>query len=99
MSKLLLSQVSNSQDRLVLVKFYADWCGPCLMIKRLVAAACESAGFALIGFESDHSALQLKIAGVQALPTLIAFVEGREVWRHVSAITEQDLIAKLESLK
>ena len=73
------------QHGVVLVDFYADWCGPCrMMTPVLEQVAKEVKGRAVIG-KLDIDSSQ-KIAGqfqVTSIPTLILFKEGKEVGRLV----------------
>ncbi len=69
----------------VLVDFYADWCGPCrMMTPVLEKVAKEVKGRATIG-KLDIDAAQ-GIASqfqVTSIPTLILYKEGKEVGRLV----------------
>ncbi len=73
------------QQGVVLVDFYADWCGPCrMMTPVLEKVAKEVKGTATIG-KLDIDGAQ-KIAGqfqVTSIPTLILYKEGKEVGRLV----------------
>ncbi len=69
----------------VLVDFYADWCGPCrMMTPVLEKVAKEVHGKATIAkLDIDHAQ---RIAGsfqVTSVPTLILFKEGKEIGRLV----------------
>jgi thioredoxin 1 len=73
------------QQGVVLVDFYADWCGPCrMMTPVLEKVAKEVKGTATIG-KLDIDSAQ-KIAAqfqVTSIPTLVLFKEGKEVGRLV----------------
>ncbi|MBS0603721.1 MAG: thioredoxin [Verrucomicrobia bacterium] len=73
------------QHGVVLVDFYADWCGPCrMMTPVLEKVAKEVKGHATIG-KLDIDSAQ-KIASqfqVTSIPTLILYKEGKEVGRLV----------------
>jgi thioredoxin 1 len=69
----------------VLVDFYADWCGPCrMMTPVLEQVAKEVKGRAVIG-KLDIDKAQ-KVAGqfqVTSIPTLILYKNGKEIGRLV----------------
>jgi thioredoxin 1 len=80
----------------VLVDFTARWCSPCrALVPILDRLAHEAAGTVRIASvdADDHPQLSARYA-VRAFPTVIAFVRGREVGRHVGLTTA----AKLRSL-
>ena len=73
------------QRGVVLVDFYADWCGPCrMMTPVLEQVAKDVKGKAVIG-KLDIDKAQ-KIASefqVTSIPTLILYKDGKEVGRLV----------------
>lgn len=76
---------ADIQHGVVLVDFFADWCGPCrMMTPVLEKVATELSGQATVG-KIDIDAAQ-KIAGsfeVTSIPTLILFKNGKETGRLV----------------
>jgi thioredoxin 1 len=76
---------NETKHGVVLVDFYADWCGPCrMMTPVLEKVATEMKGKVVIG-KLDIDSAQ-KIAAefqVTSIPTLILFNEGKEVGRLV----------------
>ncbi|EMA68448.1 thioredoxin [Halorubrum xinjiangense] len=78
-------------DGVVLVDFYADWCGPCQMMEPAVEAVAEDTDAAVLKVDVDvHQALAGEY-GVQGIPTLLVFADGELVNRMVGAQTEEAL--------
>lgn len=72
-------------NQVVLVDFYADWCGPCKMLEPIVEdiAASTAATVAKVDVDSNQA-----LAGqyqVQGIPTLYLFADGEPVERLVGA--------------
>ena len=75
----------------VLVDFYADWCGPCQMMEPAVEAVANDTDAAVLKVDVDvHQGLAGEF-GVQGIPTLLVFADGEPVERLVGAQTEQAL--------
>ncbi len=85
----------------VLVDFWASWCGPCLRIAPIIEElATELAGKVKVGKvdvdENQQSAINY---GVQSIPTLILFKDGKIAERIVGAVPKralQEAIRKVE---
>jgi thioredoxin 1 len=69
----------------VLVDFYADWCGPCrMMAPVLEGVAKDVKGKAVIGkLDIDNAQNIASQYEVTSIPTLILYKEGKEVGRLV----------------
>ena len=79
----------------VLVDFWAEWCGPCRMIAPMIEElASEYDGKATIGkLDVDNNQESSVKFGVRSIPTLLIFKDGEIVDRHVGAVGK-DVLAK-----
>ena len=90
-------EVINS-EQLVLVDFYADWCGPCKMMAPVVEdVAKELQGKVKVGkINVDENQDLAMEYGVMSIPTLIIFKEGKEDKRLVGFRSKSELLDKLK---
>jgi len=82
----------------VLVDFWASWCGPCQVQGPIV----EKVGIAMSGKTTvgkcnvDNAPKSANRFGVQSIPTLVILKDNREVERFVGVQSEQALRMALE---
>lgn len=97
MVKVVTSENFNSfiSSGLVLIDFFAEWCGPCKMLAPVLdAVASELPNVSIGKIDIDNSPAPAEKYGVSSIPTLILFKNGEEVDRIVG-LKDKDALVKL----
>ncbi len=74
---------------LVIVDFYADWCGPCKMQSRVLD---ELTDYNIVRVNVDENEDLAKKYGVMSIPTLIKFKNGEEIDKNIGFLNKDNLI-------
>ncbi len=87
-------------NSLVVVDFWAEWCGPCKMIGPIVEdLAKEYEGKAVIGkLDVDENPEVCEEYGIRNIPTLLFFKNGEVADKIVGAAQKAALKEKIDSL-
>ncbi len=88
-------QIRNS-EKIVLLDFYADWCGPCRMISPIVEEVAKENPQYLVGKINVDSEPELADAfGVTGVPTLVVLKDGKVVNQATGARPKPQILAML----
>ncbi|OSZ81964.1 hypothetical protein CAP35_01440 [Chitinophagaceae bacterium IBVUCB1] len=88
-------------DKIVLVDFFATWCGPCKKMEPYLNEISKdmAATVNVARIDADiHSSLATQLH-VDALPTVFIYKNKQLMWHHVGFVSKEDMIAKLKSIK
>jgi len=92
-------EVINSKTPLI-IDFFADWCGPCQMMKPVFASVSEEYTGKLKFLKLDtqsESGLAAKF-GIQGIPAFVILNNGKEVGRIVGYMDEDNFKSKIDSV-
>ena len=93
-------EMIKSTDKMVLVDFWAEWCGPC----RQLAPALEDASndlqdkIEVFKINIDENPETPSRFSVRGIPTILFFKNGELVNRQVGVITKSKLYEKIEDV-
>ena len=88
-------------DKMVVVDFYADWCGPCKMMAPIIEEiAKELEGKAKVGKINidDNQSLAVKYQ-VMSIPTIAIFKQGKVIQSFVGVTDKQEILDAVISCK
>ncbi|CUH93910.1 thioredoxin [Herbinix luporum] len=88
-------------DKLVLVDFYADWCGPCKMMSPIIDELAEEYKDTVkIGkLNTDDNPETTRQYRVMSIPTMIIIKNGEVVDNLVGVVSKSALKEKLDAHK
>ena len=89
-----------TDNDIVLVDFWADWCGPCKRFGPVYEKASEEYdGIVFAKLDTDANYELTSQLGIEGIPTLMAFREGVLVFNQAGALPGQALTQVLDAVK
>ncbi|MDG6998109.1 MAG: thioredoxin [Nitrososphaerota archaeon] len=87
-----------SKNPLLVVDFWAAWCGPCRMVSPIIEQlAAEYSGKVTFGkLNVDENPMVSSAFGVQSIPTIMIFKSGKPVDRLVGALPKAHIESRFK---
>ena len=99
LSKANFNEKTNSADQVVVVDFFATWCGPCKMLTPVLEkAADELTNIPFYKVDIDEEMELANQYKIMTVPTLLFFKGGKLVFQNSGVINRKQLESMLERL-
>ncbi len=88
-----------AQPGLLVVDFWAEWCGPCKMLGPVIEQlATDFEGKAVIGkVNVDDEPELAQRYGIMSIPTVIFFKDGKEIDKKIGVMPPQEFSKVIEA--
>ena len=86
-------------DKLLVVDFFATWCGPCKKLSPTLDEVSEEFGdrVNIVKVAVDESEDLAMTYGIRSVPTVLFFKKGQQVDKFVGALPKSEIVSKIEN--
>jgi thioredoxin 1 len=93
-------QTVLKSNKPVVVDFWAPWCGPCRMVAPILDELTDEYAdkLTIAKVNTDENVRYAGMLGIQGIPTLIIFKDGKEVRRLVGAMRKPAYKAEFDAV-
>lgn len=92
-----LDELVDQYD-VVLVDFWAEWCGPCKMLEPTVEEIAEETEAAVLKVDIDELQDLARDEGIRSVPTLQFYANGEQAEQVIGVQDKNDLVQIIEQL-
>ncbi len=82
-----------ASETLVLVDFFAEWCGPCKTLAPILKEVKEEFGetVKIIKVDIDKNQFLANKYQIRGVPTMLLFKEGKHLWQKSGALPKHEI--------
>lgn len=103
MEKITLTQFESlvSENKKVLIDFYADWCGPCKMLAPVIQEFADEyqERIKVVKVNVDDEPELTAKFGITSIPTLVFILNGSKYFKEVGYRSKAQLVQLLEKME
>ena len=96
-SETQFDELMDKAEGLVLVDFWASWCGPCMALKPTVEKVCKDKNVTLFKVNVDNNKPLAQRYQVVSIPVIMLFKWGELRTGSVGNINETELVKMIDS--
>ena len=87
------------EDKLLVVDFFATWCGPCKKLSPTLDEVSEELGeqVNIVKVDVDESEDLAMNYGIRSVPTVLFFKNGQQVDKFVGALPKSEIVTKIQA--
>jgi thioredoxin len=80
-------------DKKIVINFYAKWCEPCKRMQPYILKMQEEmkGKVAIVRLDADENKTLLDSLKLDGLPVILIYENGKETWRNIGFLSEEDL--------
>lgn len=82
-------------NELVLVDFWAEWCGPCKKMLPILSEVADEGLITIAKLNADENPVKSAEFSVSSIPTMIVFKDGQPVHTIIGAMPKHKLIQEI----
>jgi thioredoxin 1 len=80
-----------------LLKFYAEWCGPCKGLTKIIDGAKDKIDIPVEEYDIDNEMMMVQEYKIRSVPTMVLVDDtGTEIKRQVGMVNEEKLLEFLK---
>jgi thioredoxin 1 len=86
-----------TNEKPVLVDFFATWCGPCQMLIPILKQVKDTLGprITVIKIDVDKNQELASKLQVRGVPTMMLYQNGEQLWRQSGVLSKEEIIKKV----
>lgn len=83
------------ENDLVLIDFWADWCGPCKKVAPILDEISDQFGLPVGKLNIDENPNKTSEYSVSSIPTMVLFKDGKPVHKIIGAMPKHKMLQEL----
>ena len=87
-----------AENAVVLVDYYADWCGPCKMLEPTVEEIAAETDAVVLKVDIDELQALAQDRGIRSVPTLEFYANGEQAERLIGVQDKSNLVEIIDDL-